>query len=274
VTLAEAVVPTVAGPAAGEGRLRVVGVGKRYSGDGPPALAGITFDVGPGEVLAIVGPSGCGKTTLLRILSGLSAASTGEVYYDGRAVRRPPPEFAVVFQDYTRSLFPWLTVMGNVAFPLRGMARSERAARADAALAEVSLQGVARSYPWELSGGMQQRVAIARALVSRPQVLLLDEPFASVDALTRAELQDLLLSIHTGREHGDTTIVHVTHDIDEAVYLADRVLVMSRAPGEVVAAIDVPLARPRAQTSTRSAPGFLAIRNQLHQLIDTKEDAT
>jgi NitT/TauT family transport system ATP-binding protein len=251
----------------------VAGVGKRYSADGPEVLTGITFDVAQGEVLAIVGRSGCGKTTLLRILCGLSAASAGTVSYDGRPVHRPPPEFAVVFQDYTRSLFPWLRVRGNVAFPLRGAARSERRARVDAALDEVGLHDVVRSYPWELSGGMQQRVAIARALVSRPHVLLLDEPFASVDALTRAELQDLLLRIHTRPEHGDTTILHVTHDIDEAVYLADRVLVMSRSPGQVVAEIDVPLLRPREQTSTRSTPEFLAIRNEIHRLIDTKEEA-
>jgi NitT/TauT family transport system ATP-binding protein len=252
--------------------LRVVGLSKRYS-DGPAVLLDIAFDVGAGELLAIVGPSGCGKTTLLRILCGLTPASAGEVLYDSRPVQRPPREFAVVFQDYTRSLFPWLDVGRNVAFPLRGigLTRDERAARADAALAEVGLHGVSRTYPWKLSGGMQQRVAIARALVSRPRVLLLDEPFASVDALTRTELQDLLLGIHTGEEHGGATIVHVTHDIDEAVYLADRVLVLSTAPGRVVEAIDVPLGRPRAQTATRSSHEFLAIRNRIHQLIEAKE---
>src|SRR3954463_7373419 len=251
---------SVRGPA-----LRVLGLGKRYAEGGPPVLSGITFDVDAGALLAIVGPSGCGKTTLLRILCGLSEASEGEVRYDGQPVRRPPREFAVVFQDYTRSLFPWLDVLGNVAFPLRtmGLPRAERAARAEAALAEVGLEGVSRTYPWKLSGGRQQRVAIARALVPRPQVLLLDEPFASVDALTRTELQDLLLRIHTGVEHGATTIVHVTHDIDEAVYLADRVLVMGSAPGRVLAAIDVPLPRPRAQTETRSSDDFLFIRNHI-----------
>jgi NitT/TauT family transport system ATP-binding protein len=265
--------PALDGVSARGPALRVEGLGKRYAEDGPLVLSGITFDVSAGELLAIVGPSGCGKTTLLRMLCGLSEASAGEVLYDGRPIRRPPREFAVVFQDYTRSLFPWLDVMGNVAFPLRtmGLPRDERTARAESALAEVGLEGVSQKYPWKLSGGMQQRVAIARALVSRPQVLLLDEPFASVDALTRTELQDLLLRIHTGVEHGATTIVHVTHDIDEAVYLADRVLVLGSAPGRVVAAIDVPLPRPREQTATRSSDDFLSIRNQIHQIIQAKE---
>ena len=133
------------------------------------------------------------------------------------------------------------------------------------------MHGAGRKYPWQLSGGMQQRVAIARALVSRPKVLLLDEPFASVDALTRTELQDLLLRVHSEFAQGRMTIVHVTHDIDEAVYLADRVLVLSRAPGRIVASVDVELSRPRAQTTTRSSPRFLALRNQLHDVIGSKE---
>jgi NitT/TauT family transport system ATP-binding protein len=136
----------------------------------------------------------------------------------------------------------------------------------DAVLGEVGLDGAGAKYPWQLSGGMQQRVAIARALVSRPEILLLDEPFASVDALTRAELQDLVLRLHRHEERG-VTIVHVTHDIDEAVYLADRVLVLSGTPGSIVASVDVPLPRPRAQTETRSSPQFLALRNELHGLI-------
>jgi NitT/TauT family transport system ATP-binding protein len=194
------------------------------------------------------------------------------VLYDGRTVERPPREFALVFQDYSRSLFPWLNVVRNVTFPLQGLGltRAERSQRAEAALAEVGLDGVAETQPWKLSGGMQQRVAIARALVCRPEVLLLDEPFASVDALTRSELQDLLLRIHAEVGRGRMTIVHVTHDIDEAVYLADRVLVLSASPGRVVGMVDVPLARPRAQTTTRSTPEFLATRNCIHELIATK----
>jgi NitT/TauT family transport system ATP-binding protein len=160
-------------------------------------------------------------------------------------------------------------VIRNVMFPLRGLglSRAERVARAEAVLDEMGLADVARGHPWELSGGMQQRVAIARALVSRPEMLLLDEPFASVDAITRADLQDALLRVHGDPEHSRVTIVHVTHDIDEAVYLADRVLVLSPSPGRVVASLAVGLPRPREQTETRSSPRFLAVRNDLHALI-------
>jgi NitT/TauT family transport system ATP-binding protein len=248
--------------------LRVEGLEKRYSEDGHAALSGVTFDVAAGEFVAIVGPSGCGKTTLLRLLCGLIGPSAGTVHIDGRLVTSPPPEAAIVFQDYSRSLFPWLTVFRNVMFPLRRerIARPEKQARVDTVLGEVGLDGAGKKYPWQLSGGMQQRVAIARALVSRPEILLLDEPFASVDALTRTELQDLVLRLHEHTEKG-VTIVHVTHDIDEAVYLADRVLVISGAPGRIVASIDVGLARPREQTETRSSSQFLSLRNEIHALI-------
>jgi NitT/TauT family transport system ATP-binding protein len=253
--------------------LGVSEIGKRYADDRPAVLTDITFEVAEGELLAIVGPSGCGKTTLLRLLCGLTATTAGDVRFRGRPVLRPPREFAIVFQDYSRSLFPWLNVVRNVAFPLRGqgLTRAEKVARAEAVLAETGLYDVAHTYPWKLSGGMQQRVAIARALVSRPAVLLLDEPFASVDALTRAELQDLLLRIHGDREHRRVTMVHVTHDIDEAVYLADRVLVLSAAPGRVLGSVAVELPRPRAQTTTRSSPQFLALRNQIYDVIASKE---
>src|SRR5829696_7694813 len=251
--------------------LRADGVTKRYSEAGPAALIDVSFEVTEGELLAIVGPSGCGKTTLLRVLSGLTRPSDGAVLLGGRPVVRPPREVALVFQDYSRSLFPWLTVVRNVMFPLRAAdgARADRVARAEAALAELGLEGVGRKYPWQLSGGMQQRVAIARALVSRPEILLLDEPFASVDALTRAELQDVLLRVHG--EHRRVTIVHVTHDIDEAAYLADRVLVMSPAPGRVVRLVDVELRRPRAQTATRSSDRFLAVRNEIQEVITEQQ---
>jgi NitT/TauT family transport system ATP-binding protein len=249
--------------------LRVDGLGKRYSRDGPAALTDVTFDVTHGELLAIVGPSGCGKTTLLRIMCGLLPPSEGIVLLDGRPVARPSGEVALVFQDYSRSLFPWLSVLRNVTFPLgrNGVPRTERTARAEAALKEVGLDGAGRKYPWQLSGGMQQRVAIARALVSSPEVVFLDEPFASVDALTRAELQDVLLNVHARAEHRRVTIIHVTHDIDEAVYLADRVLVLTPTPGTVAASIEVPLPRPRTQTATRSSPPFLALRDEVHGVI-------
>jgi NitT/TauT family transport system ATP-binding protein len=248
--------------------LQVTELEKRYSEEGPAALGEVTFDVARGELLVVVGPSGCGKTTLLRLLCGLTQATGGSVRLDGRLVTSPPREAAIVFQDYGRSLFPWLNVMRNVVFPLRSarVPKAERTARAEAVLSEVGLDGVGRKYPWQLSGGMQQRVAIARALVSRPEILLLDEPFASVDALSRAELQDLVLRLHEHVEKG-VTILHVTHDIDEAVYLADRVLVLSGAPGHIVASIDVGLPRPREQTETRSSSRFLAVRNEIHGLI-------
>ena len=253
--------------------LRVAGLGKRYGQNGPAALVDVSFAVGEGELLAVVGPSGSGKTTLLRLLSGLSTPSEGEVLVDGRRVVRPPREVALVFQDYSRSLFPWLTVIRNVMFPLHGVGlrKAERVERASVVLAEMGLDDVSHKYPWELSGGMQQRVAIARALVSRPEILLMDEPFASVDALTRAELQDVLLRVHGTREGRPVTIVHVTHDIDEAVYLADRVLVFSRAPGRVVGSIEVGLPRPRSQRATRSLPAFLAYRDELHALIGSQQ---
>jgi len=248
--------------------LSVSGLGKRYENAGPAALADLTFDVLEGEFLVIVGPSGGGKTTLLRLLCGLTSPTAGSVQLDGHLVTSPPRETAIVFQDYSRSLFPWLTVNRNVLFPLRRdrEPRSEKLGRVERMLSEVGLEGVGKKYPWQLSGGMQQRVAIARALVSRPEILLLDEPFASVDALTRAELQDLVLRLHERDEKG-VTIVHVTHDIDEAVYLADRVLVLSGTPGHIAASVDVPLSRPREQTETRSSPQFLALRNELHTLI-------
>jgi NitT/TauT family transport system ATP-binding protein len=250
--------------------LRVERLGKRYSPEGAPALTEVSFDVREGELLSIVGPSGCGKTTLLRLLCALTPPSEGCVLLDGRPVLAPPPEVGVVFQDYSRSLFPWLTVVGNVVFPLRrraGMSRAARIARAETVLEEIGLVGAARRYPWQLSGGMQQRVAIARSLVSHPKILLLDEPFASVDALTRTELQDLVLRVHRDFEGRPVTIVHVTHDIDEAVYLGDRVLVLGSAPGRVVGSIDVDLPRPREQIATRSSPRFLALRNQILEVI-------
>lgn len=255
--------------------LRVSGLEKRYSETGPAALAGVAFEVTSGEFLAIVGPSGGGKTTLLRLLCGLASPTAGSVHLDGRLVASPPREVAIVFQDYSRSLFPWLNVTRNVMFPLRRepVPRGEKHTHVERVLHEVGLDGVGRKYPWQLSGGMQQRVAIARALVSRPEILLLDEPFASVDALTRAELQDLVLRLHENDERG-VTIVHVTHDIDEAIYLADRVLVLGGAPGHIVASVNVGLPRPRTQAKTRSSPRFLALRNELHAAIPRSPQPT
>ena len=247
--------------------LRVAGLGKRFD-NGTEALRDVSFDVAAGELVSVVGPSGSGKTTLLRLLCGLTAPSEGAVAIGGRPVLGPPPGTALVFQDYGRSLFPWLTVTRNVAVGLRGMTRADRRARARSLLAELGLEGTEDVFPWQLSGGMQQRVAIARALAPRPQILLLDEPFASVDALTRTELQDVLLRVHEDRA---VTIVHVTHDVDEAVYLADRVLVLEGRPGRVVRSLEVGLTRPRSQTATRSTARFLAVRNEIHALIGSRQ---
>ncbi|MFE4922293.1 ABC transporter ATP-binding protein [Streptomyces sp. NPDC056661] len=229
------------------------------------AVAQVDLTVAPKELLCIVGPSGAGKSTVLRAVAGLLTPAAGTITLGGRPVAgAPPPGLAVVFQEYGRSLFPWLRVDAQVAFPLASVGRAERRRRVEAALSAVGLRDVARRYPWELSGGMQQRVAIARALVTEPDLLLMDEPFASVDAHTRADLEDLLLQIRA--ERGTTTLV-VTHDIDEAVYLGDRVVVLSGRPASVLADITVGLPASRDQVVTRSSPEFTAVRAQVARLI-------
>ncbi|HEX7171857.1 MAG TPA: ABC transporter ATP-binding protein [Candidatus Limnocylindria bacterium] len=241
----------------------------RYGGGAsgaPPALADVTFSVARGEFVAIVGPSGSGKTTLLRCIAGLLHPTGGEVHLAGASVRDVPEELAIVFQDYGRSLFPWMRVRDNVELPLRHMRlpATERRERTESALAEVGLEDVMDRFPWQLSGGMQQRVAIARAVAYRPQILLMDEPFASVDAQTRADLQDMALELW--RAH-DSTVLFVTHDIDESVYLAGRVVVLSQPPARVAAEIPVDLARPRDQIETRASPEFVRLRAEVARLI-------
>jgi NitT/TauT family transport system ATP-binding protein len=226
------------------------------------AIAEISLAVAPGELLCVVGPSGCGKTTLLRCLAGLARPTTGAVQLDGRPVTGPPRQMAVVFQDYSRSLLPWLTVQRNVELPLaaHGVAKAKRRPIAADALDAVGLAGQHRRYPWQLSGGMQQRTAIARALAYAPEILLMDEPFASVDAQTRADLEDLLLAVRAER---GLTVVVVTHDIDEAVYLGDRVVVLSAPPTRVKAVVDVPLPAPRDQIGTKERPDFVHLRAEV-----------
>ncbi|TFV90267.1 ABC transporter ATP-binding protein [Blastococcus sp. CT_GayMR20] len=230
------------------------------------AIADVSFSVEQGEFLCIVGPSGCGKTTLLRCLSGLMPPTSGSVEVQGRVVRQPPEEMALVFQEYNRSLFPWMSVRGNVEFPLKKKMRSkaERRTAADDALTAVGLSGAADKYPWQLSGGMQQRVAIARAISYRPEILLMDEPFASVDAQTRIELEDLILKV---RDSFGMTVLFVTHDIDEAVYLADRVVILSRSPTRVQEVLGVPLPRPRHQTTTKELPEYVHLRGHVFRAI-------
>jgi NitT/TauT family transport system ATP-binding protein len=229
-------------------------------------LADVSFSAEEGEFVCIVGPSGTGKTTLLRALSALGSIDSGEVRINGTQITRPPAELSVVFQDYSRSLMPWMRVGKNIELPLRRykMPAAERAERSKEALRDVGLEHAEHLYPWEMSGGMQQRAAIARSLAYRPEVMIMDEPFASVDAQTRADLEDLMLDI---RSRLGVTIVLVTHDIEEAVYLGDKVIVLSGKPASVSATVAVPLGRDRDQIATKSRPDYLELRATIHEMI-------
>ncbi|MDW8806981.1 ABC transporter ATP-binding protein [Streptomyces scabiei] len=248
--------------------LEVTGLRKVYEGSGRrvEAVRDLTFTVGAGELVCLVGPSGCGKTTLLKCVAGLLDPTAGEVRLGGRPVDGPPPGMAVVFQEYGRSLFPWMRVRDNVELPLRHKkaGRARRRELVDDALASVGLSDAAGAYPWQLSGGMQQRVAIARALAYEPEVLLMDEPFAAVDAQTRADLEDLVRGLW--RERG-ITILFVTHDIDEAVYLGERVLILSSSPTVVRERLRVDLPAERDQLHTRAAPRFAELRTHVYEQI-------
>jgi NitT/TauT family transport system ATP-binding protein len=230
------------------------------------ALEDVSFEVAAGQLVSIVGPSGCGKSTLLRTIAGLTRPSSGEIRLAGDLVTGVVDDLAVVFQDYSRSLLPWMSVRDNVMFPLPrfGTDRAARRRAADEALEAVGLTEAAGKYPWQLSGGMQQRVSIARALAYRPSLLLMDEPFGSVDAQTREDLEDLLLEV---RANNDMTILLVTHDIDESVYVGDRVLVMSRAPGRIIADLRVGLPAKRDRVETRELPDFVHLRAEVGRLI-------
>ncbi len=245
--------------------LRVRGISKAFAAPGGTtvALDGVDLDVARGSFVSIVGPSGCGKSTLLQIMAGLLAPTSGGVFLEDRRVESPPPTVIYVFQQYTRSLFPWKTVERNVAFGLENreqLPRDAVAARTREIIGLVKLTGFERHYPWQLSGGMQQRVAIARALACRPAVLLMDEPFSAVDALTRVGLQELLRALW--RELG-LTIIFVTHDVDEGVYLSTRVVALSRAPGTVAVDLPIELPHPRDQIATRALPQYLDYRARL-----------
>jgi len=216
--------------------------------------------------VCVVGPSGAGKTTLLKCIAGLMDPTAGEVVLEGERVSGPPPGMAVVFQEYGRSLFAWMTVRQNVELPLKnqGIGRAERRRMVDEALAAVDLSHAAGSYPWQLSGGMQQRVAIARAVAYQPEVLLMDEPFAAVDAQTRADLEDLIRGIW---QRLGVTVLFVTHDIDESVYLGERVLVLSSSPTVVQEDVAVDLPAERDQLETRSSTRFGELRAHVYEQI-------
>ncbi|HKP14962.1 MAG TPA: ABC transporter ATP-binding protein [Gemmatimonadaceae bacterium] len=257
--------------------IRLGGVSKSFasaSGATVHALAPIDLTVARGSFTSVVGRSGCGKSTLLRLVAGLETPSGGEVAIDGAAVSGPAASVRYVFQNYGESLLPWLTVGQNVRFGLRHAYRRTRGSKAEQhaeverLLDEVGLSGTADRYPYELSGGMQQRVAIARALASRPSILLLDEPFSAVDALSRATLQDLVLRVW--REH-ELTVVFVTHDIDEALYLSDRVVVLGAAGRGIRRDVHVGLERPRDQVATRENAEFLALRREVLGLVLEEE---
>lgn len=233
---------------------------KRF-GAGAPVLGGIDLRVDLGEIIAIVGGSGCGKSTLLRILTGLDTPSGGQVTIDGEVILSPHPRVGIVFQE--PRLFPWLTVAQNVGFGIAHLPAAARARRVAAVLERVGLAAKAEVWPRQLSGGQAQRVAIARALVTEPEVLLLDEPFSALDAFTRADLQDHLLDIWA-RTAPRPTLIVVTHDVDEAIILADRVVVMQPNPGRIAATIAIDLPRPRSRTDA----AFDGVRHAVLSALD------
>ncbi len=253
--------------------LQAAGLGKSYgTGAGARAvLAGVDFSLERDEFVCIVGHSGTGKTTLLRCLAGLMPPTAGEVRFEGARVTEPPRGLAVVFQDYSRSLLPWMSVAKNVELPLKGKGLSAAARRAEVAgaLEAVGLAGHADKLPHELSGGMQQRVAIARALAYRPEVLIMDEPFASVDAQTRADLEDLTLRL---RREFSASVLLVTHDVDEAVYLGDRVVVLGGSPASVRRIEVTGLGAERDQIETKTLPRFAEARATILREIRSQSD--
>ncbi|PDT35629.1 nitrate/sulfonate/bicarbonate ABC transporter ATP-binding protein [Rhizobium sp. M10] len=244
--------------------LEISHLGKIYP-NGAHALEDFTLEVGEGEVVAIIGGSGCGKSTLLRLVAGLEPPTRGEIRLGGRRLVEPDARVNIVFQE--PRLFPWLTVADNIAFGLRHLDKGERSARVEAALSRIGLSGYGGRWIRELSGGQAQRVALARGLVTRPSVLLLDEPFSALDAMTRTDLQDHLSDLW--QENGSTMLL-VTHDIEEAVALADRIIVMRPWPGRILEVVPVDLPRRR----DRNSPGFAIVKRELSILLERSLDRT
>ena len=231
-------------------------------------LQDISFAVREREFVCIVGASGCGKTTMLRMIGGLIQPTEGRVLYRGQPVTRPNQDLAIVFQDYGKALLPWRTVAGNVELALeaRRVPKQQWPEIVERLLVQMGLADRAKAFPVQLSGGMQQRLQIARCLAQSPQVLLMDEPFGALDAMTRQALQDEVarLSVQSG-----TTVVFVTHDLEEAIYLGDRVIAMESRPGRIGEVVEIDLPRPRNQLTTREDARFLAYRHQLFNLLPT-----
>lgn len=250
--------------------LEIHRLGKTYKRDGQSDLVAIrelTLSVRQGDFISIVGPSGCGKTTLLSCVAGLRPKTSGHVKLFGKVVNSPSRDIAVIFQEYGRTLLPWQRVLGNVIFGMENrpsISRRDYTALARDALKHVGLSDKEDAYPWQLSGGQQQRIAIARGLANGADILLMDEPFASVDAQTRSELEDLLLRIWAEYER---TIVLVTHDVEEAIYMATKVVVLSKPPCVVLEEIEIDLGRRRNQMDTREDTKFLEYRRRIHSLL-------
>ena len=256
--------PLASMPAKRNPLISLKGVGLTFGSH--EVLRDIDVEIGEGEFVCVIGPSGCGKTTLLRILAGLIRASRGDVNYRGKIQTEPASDIAIVFQDYANALLPWRTAAANVSLALEavGTPRNERKDRIAMLLDKVGLSRHADKYPSEMSGGMQQRLQIARCLAQDPSVILMDEPFGALDAMTRQKLQDEILSIVAD---SNVTAFFVTHDLEEAIYLADRVIALEPNPGRIAELIDIPLARPRNQLTTREEPEFLALRRKLFDFV-------
>jgi len=257
-------------------KVHIRGISKAFTSVGQAdvaALSEIWLNVGDGEFVSIVGPSGCGKSTLLNVIAGFEPPSTGEVWLDGKAIRGPGPERGVVFQEY--GLFPWFTVAGNIAFGprSRGWPAGKVESLVERYVELVGLRGFSDKYPHELSGGMRQRCALARCLANDPEVMLMDEPLARLDAFTRIALQEELLRIwgEASRER-PKTVIYVTHSIEESVFLSDRVVVFSQRPGRILAEVKVPFPRPRS-SEIRTDARFHSLTDEIWMVLRKEREA-